>query len=161
MTKINLLNSPIIIPLTHGKFTIIDTEDYFSIGRFKWGLSDQGYAIRTDNNGKNIRMHRIVINPPVNLEVDHINRNKLDNRRENLRIATRSQNQHNTPPRKNNKSGFKGVSWSNSNQKWLVNITSNSKMTHIGFFNTKEEAARAYNIAAQERFGEFAYLNQL
>lgn len=91
--------------------------------------------------------------------VDHINGDTLDNRRSNLRLCTVSGNNHNRMKSKNNTSGYKGVSWLKQNQKWRAYIKVNSKDKHLGCYLDKEDAARAYDKAAKEYFGEFARLN--
>lgn len=91
--------------------------------------------------------------------IDHIDHDKLNNRYSNLRQCSHNDNQHNQPKRRNNKSGFKGVCWMKSNRKWHAQICTNSKVKSLGFFTEKEDAARAYDIAALELHGEFAYTN--
>ena len=99
--------------------------------------------------------------PPGGLVVDHINRNKLDNRRSNLHFCNQSVNAHN----KTSSSGYKGVHYQKKNIKtgkvWVAQITSNYKCRHLGSFTSPEEAAKAYNKAATELFGEYATLNQV
>ncbi len=91
--------------------------------------------------------------------IDHRNRNGLDNRKKNLRGCTRSQNYANCPAPKTNKSGFKGVRWDKTRNKWKAEISLNDKNLHIGRFLNIEDAIRAYDRKAIELFGEFAYLN--
>ncbi|EMH4108092.1 HNH endonuclease [Serratia marcescens] len=91
--------------------------------------------------------------------IDHIDGDKTNNRIDNLRLCTHNQNQHNQGIRKNNKSGFKGVSWMKSLRKWQAQICCNSKVKHLGFYDEKEDAARAYDKAAIEFHGEFAWTN--
>jgi hypothetical protein len=105
-------------------------------------------------------MHRQIANPPDGKEVDHINGVTLDNRRENLRVCSHSQNMHNRRLRqKNNKSGYKGVHWLARTKRWVAEIRVNGKSRHLGYFTEKTDAARAYDTAAAECFGEFAHLN--
>ncbi len=92
---------------------------------------------------------------------DHRNEKKLDNRRSNLRAATTSQNRGNEGLRKNNTSGYKGVSWSEWAGKWMARIRVNYKHIHLGYFKWKTDAARAYNKAARKHFGRFAKLNKV
>ena len=94
-------------------------------------------------------------------EVDHRNGNKLDNRKSNLRICSRSENQMNRGKQKNNTSGFKGVSQIKMNQKWVAYIKVNYKRIYIGCFLKKVDAARAYNMAALKYHGEFGLLNKV
>lgn len=93
------------------------------------------------------------------METDHVNGNPLDNRRENLRSCTRTENVHNTRMNHDNKSGFKGVYWNKRAKKWYAQIANNGKHHHLGTFNTAQEAAVAYNAVAHELHGEFAKPN--
>lgn len=106
-------------------------------------------------------MHRQILglahNDPRN--GDHKNGDKLDNRRSNLRIASSVENRQNVGIRKNNRSGYKGVSWSRVANKWHAYITVNWKKVHLGSFDNIIEAARAYDASALYHFGEFACLN--
>ena len=104
---------------------------------------------------------RKLLNAPKNIEVDHINRNRKDNRLENLRFATRQQNIWNRGINKNNTSGYKGVFWNKQSNRWAAKIWLNYKQIHLGLFDSKEDAALAYNIAAKEYFGEYACPNQI
>src|SRR4030065_939634 len=102
------------IKLTKGKVAIVDDEDYDWLMQWKWRINSIGYAMRTvKKNGKarKIFMHRVILNTPSDMCSDHANHNRLDNRRCNLRICTKQQNQANAPAPKNNRSGGKGVSW--------------------------------------------------
>jgi len=104
-------------------------------------------------------MHRLILNPPAGITIDHINGNGLDNRRENLRLAGRGQNQCNRGKQSNNTSGFKGVTWHKNLNKWEAGISISGKRYHVGFYKTPEAAARAYDDAAKKYHGEFARLN--
>ncbi len=104
-------------------------------------------------------MHRIIMNAPVGKQVDHINHNGLDNRKENLRLATPAQNQANQKLSKANTSGFKGVSFDKKKKKWAAYIGKQSR--NLGRFLDIRDAARAYNDAAKLAYGEFAKLNPL
>jgi HNH endonuclease/AP2 domain len=106
-------------------------------------------------------LHRVIYeyyhgSIPKGFEIDHINQDKLDNRLENLRLATRSQNSQNKSKQKNNTSGFKGAYWHKENKKWNAAITVNNKLIHLGFFETPELAHETYKQAAIELHGEFA-----
>lgn len=145
------------IPLTKGKIALVDDDDYEELSKHKWHTSHHGYPARSILKPKkeNIFMHRQLMGFP-DCAVDHINRNPLDNRRSNLRLATLSQNQHNRKLNKNNTSGFKGVSWHPSMKKWVATIRLNYKQYILGYFSDPKDAALAYREAALELHGEFA-----
>jgi hypothetical protein len=107
-------------------------------------------------------MHRFIMGDPAGMEVDHINRDAtLDDREENLRIATHTQNGYNQGMRITNASGFKGVSWDKERSKWLAQIRINGKKIYLGRFNSLEAAAQAYNEPALKYHKQFAYQNDL
>ena len=118
-------------------------------------------------DGRPYKVHRIIyalrhgIELSPDIQIDHINGDRSDNRISNLRMATNAQNQCNTKISSRNKSGYRGVSWSKSKGKWYAKIMFNQKTISLGYFNNKEEAALAYNKKALELFGEFAYLNEV
>jgi len=149
------------IKLTQGKYTLVDNKDFESVSKFKWCYNG-GYAMRGIREGKHTRkvyMHRFICNPEYNLEIDHINRDRLDNRRINLRACTRKENAGNISLAKNNTSGFKGVGWSMEKNKWRSYIETRGKLKHLGYFNNKKVAAKIYNKVAKLYFGKFASLN--
>jgi len=158
------------IPLTQGKFALVDDWWFEFLNQWKWSYQkvlskskEFEYAIRTVQAGKKISrvyMHREVLNTPKGMETDHINGNGLDNRTENLRICTTSQNQSNRHA-VTGTSKFTGVSWSEAAKKWKGGIKKNYKQIHLGYFDSEEEAAQAYNQAAIEVFGEFSRLNEI
>ena len=141
------------IKLTKGKYALVDDKDFNWLSQRRWHYS-VGYAMRRDKNII-LLMHRIILNTPKGLETDHLNENRLDNRRKNLRICTKSQNIMNKGFQKNNTSGFKGVFWRKDRSKWKVRIG----QKYVGLFSDKIQAARAYDRKAKELFGEFARLN--
>lgn len=145
------------IPLTRGQHALVDDVDYEALSTFKWMYHNSGYASRTMNH---IMMHRVIMGAAKGELVDHINGNKLDNRRENLRIATRSQNNANTVKRKDNTSGYRGVSKEHRGKRYRVQIQHNGKKIAICGFKTPEDAAKAYNQIAKELHGDFAKLNE-
>jgi hypothetical protein len=110
-------------------------------------------------NGKAIYMHLEIMSAPDGMEVDHMNGNGLDNRRENLRLCTRAQNRMNSVKRIGKSSTFKGVYWHKNCRKWRASLKLDGKEIHIGYFNTELEAAEAYDEKALELFGEFAKPN--
>jgi len=155
------------IPLSLGKFAIVDPEDYERINKHKWFVNKNkynSYARRNVWKGRNrevVRMHREILNAPAGLLVDHINHNGLDNRKANLRLATRTQNSWNRrkPKIPNCTSRFKGVGWHKGNKKWSTKICFNGKRKTIGYFADEIEAAKAYDKAAKKYHKEFALLN--
>lgn len=155
-----------IIKLTQGKETIVDVEDYRHLNKHKWFVDSSGYARRArkkiDGEGPPaVRMHRVIMNlDGSNLVVDHINGNKLDNRKQNLRICTYSQNSQNKKVKSNSISGYKGVTLC-MGKYWMAYITHNKININLGMFDTKELAVQAYNEKAIEYHGEYARLNVL
>ena len=153
-----------VIPLTKGKYAIVDDEDYERLNEWKWHFNN-GYAKRGIWDGKrkkvnHVIMHRLIINAPLNCFVDHKNHDRLDNRKCNLRVCTPQENQFNQKPR-NKTSKYKGLFYHKLNKKWIVQIQKDNKKIHVGSFAIEAEAAIAYNIAARNLFGEFAYLNNI
>ena len=108
---------------------------------------------------KLVLMHRIITSCPEGMEVDHKNENKLDNRRENLRVCTHRQNQSRQGLQRNNKSGFVGVSWDKSREKWASCLYVKGRAIHLGRFDDCIEAAKVYDREARNYLGEFAYSN--
>ena len=155
------------IPLTQGKYAIVDPDDYERLNKHKWHAVKQVntfYASRRinlgKNNGKNVMMHREIIDPPDHLVVDHINHTGLDNRKANLRPATRRQNSYNRIHfRKSRSSKYTGVSFKKQKKKWVAQIGFNGKVIHLGSFKKEIDAAKAYDKAAKKYHGEFASLN--
>lgn len=159
------------IPLTKGKFALVDNEDYdYIVAMGKWKCNNSGYAVKsittTNENGKIVNsdkiMHRIIMNCPKGVHVDHINGNGLDNRKSNLRLCSIQENSRNRGAQRNNTTGFKGVVYEASRGMFKSRIqVSKHKRIHLGYFKNPKEAARAYNEAAIKYHGEFAKLNEL
>lgn len=152
------------IQLTQGKVALVDDDVYEWAVKLKWQAHYEGnvwYATRSVKLPRPalLRMHRMILSAPDGVPVDHINRNGLDNRRENLRLCTQSENMANRGPEKDNALGLKGVSWDKVNKKWRAQIRWHGKSKAIGRYNSPEEAARAYDAAARELHGEFAWTN--
>src|SRR5688500_18808863 len=154
-----------------GKFALVDNEDYNSLSKYKWYLSSSRDKIhyyayrgcRTYKKTRTIFMHREIMKAPKGTKIDHKNRNNLDNRKNNLRFATQTENMCNRPQQNNNSSGYKGV-FERRNKTcitYCARIGHNKKYTILGFFKTKLEAAVAYNIAAKKLHGEFAFQNEI
>jgi hypothetical protein len=152
------------LKLTQGYEATIDNEDYERVNQYKWYYHHTGYAVSTlpriNGKQKTLSLSRFIMNASKGIQVDHINMNTLDNRKENLRLCNMSENQRNVPKRSFNRSGYKGVSFHKVSQKWRSRITINSKTIYLGIFETKEDAALAYNKAAIKYHGEFARLNE-
>ena len=160
-----------MIPLTLGKFAIVDDEDYEKVNRWKWSAKKIGhtyYAVRGfRKEGKQIQiyMHRFIMGAASNQEVDHRNRFGLRNEKGNLRICTRSQNNQNRKKIITNNYGgtskYKGVDWDKRRSKWRAQIRHNYKTFFLGRFDDEIEAARKYDEKALDIFGEFARLNNV
>lgn len=154
------------IPLTQNKFALVDNEDYEYINQWKWYHNGR-YAARGKYykkicgkpTSRIIFMHRIINKTPDDMRTDHINGEKLDNRKSNLRPCSNSENSMNKISQKNSSSKFKGVSRHRINKKWQTHIKINGKGKYLGCFTSEKQAAQAYNVAAKELFGEFAKLN--
>jgi hypothetical protein len=147
-------------------WTILDREDYYKFGNIKWALGGRKnnfYAIggirNKDGELEKVSLHRLILNPPENKLVDHRNGNGLDNRRENLRLATHAQNMLNRRKQKNTSSKFIGVYFDKQTGKWRAKIKVNSKTMHIGRFDSELQAALAYDRTAKLYHGEFSKFN--
>lgn len=154
------------IPISNGKYAKVNDEDFDLVSKYHWHMDGAGYA-RTNvwRDGKKVsapRMHRLLF-PDVDtkLHIDHINGDGLDNRRDNLRISSCSQNLMNRGPQNNNSSGYKGVIYDKSRSKWRAEICVDKKRKYLGRFETAEAAACAYNLAATKYHGEFAFQNKI
>lgn len=150
-----------LIPLTQGQNALVDTADFEWLSRWDWFADFDAKQSMWYAKKRGIRMHRFIVDAQKGGDVDHKNLNGLDNRRENLRRCTRVQNMQNSGLRKDSTSGFKGVTWypHHDANKWVASITVNKKRMALGYFDTAEQAARAYDNVAREHFGEFAQLN--
>jgi len=147
------------ISLSQGKYALVDEADYGLISQYKWCISSAGYALSNTPDRKQVIMHRLIMGAPNGKEVDHIDLNRLNNSRSNLRIVSRHENNCNRRAYSNNKSGYKGVSW--KGDKWRATITVNGIHKHLGCFIDKLEAAKAYNKAALTYHKEFAKVNEI
>lgn len=154
------------IPLTQGKFALVDDADFDWLNQWKWcaikGRSTF-YAARraTYERGKQkgILMHRVLLGAPVGLDVDHKNGDGLNNQRDNVRVGTPQQNSFNRRRNAKGSSKFKGVCWYPPGRKWAARIRVNQHRFHLGYFSDETLAALAYDAAAKENFGDFARLN--
>jgi hypothetical protein len=162
------------IPLTKGLFAIVDPDDYHRLVNFNWHASKSAhthYAVRylpkgnvvsPSNRRKNKveYMHHLIIDIPEGLFCDHINHNGLDNRKANLRPATLAQNiRHRRKFKSPSRSKYKGLTWRKKEKAWHVRIYTNGKRIFIGSFKDEVAAAKAYDSAAKQFYGDFATLN--
>lgn len=162
--KIRIVEDLAYVPLTKGLEAVIDASDVDLVGAFKWFARIKkdatSYAVRraigSDGQTFDVYMHRVIAQTPAEFDTDHIDGNGLNNRRSNLRYATKSQNMHNARKRKDNTSGFKGVCWHKSSGKWMARIRLGGKQHHIGSFSTVQAAHEAYSQMASRLHGEFA-----
>jgi len=147
------------IKLTNGMETFVDDNDYEYLTQWNWYYSSHGYAYRKIGD-KTIFLHREVLKPIMGQYTDHINGNKLDNQKSNLRICTYQQNLCNNPKRKGSyTSPYKGVSWSQRWQTWRTYVYKDSKSIWIGNFDNPHHAALAYDLWTRDLHGEFANTN--
>jgi len=150
------------IPLTQGKFAIIDAELYDLIKPYNWSFLNVGYAITTLHNNKSLLMHSLISKEFYNGSLlDHKNRNKLDNRRSNLRAVTTQQNSCNTSGARLSSSKYKGVFYNKRLNKWQANINFGKTTFNLGLHKDEKFAAKLYNEKALELFGEYAYINTI
>jgi len=143
------------IELTNGGRVTVDDEDLEMLSGYTWWSDHKGYAI-SERKGKAVRMHRLIMGCPSGSQVDHINHDKRDNRKSNLRVCSAAQNQHNRLNYKSNLSGLKGVGWHKATQSWRARIQVEGVQIHLGTFKKKEAAYEAYKNAAKRLHGEFA-----
>lgn len=147
------------IPLTQGTFVLVDDEDYDYLMQWKWYQNSDGYAFRGGGNTPNTKMHRVLTNAKKGQEVDHKDRNRRNNQKNNLRVATREENNFNSCGHANTSSKYKGVFRDLAVKKWRAGITFEGNRLYIGRFSKEVDAAKAYDKEAGRLFGGFAYLN--
>lgn len=155
------------IPLTRGFVTIVDEDDYDWLIESKWccsmNKSKKPYAAKAivNSNGRKSMtlLHRLILNAPKGVFVDHINHNTVDNRKQNLRLCDYAGNSRNRIKFNGKSSIYKGVSWNKKSQKWRSSIMANSYPIYLGEFESEEVAAITYDEAAIRYHGEFASLN--
>jgi len=147
------------IKITQGKYALVDDKDFEMLSRHNWHFHTTGYA-RT-STPKKCYMHRMILRADSSKQCDHINGNRLDNRRSNLRLCAERENHFNLRIRVDNQSGYRGVSFDKRRKKWLVQITVSGVHKHIGRFKDKMEAVRNYNLFAKDLYGDFSGLNEV
>lgn len=158
-----------MITISQDKQVKVDDDDYEFLNQYKWHFTTKGYAARRvhyPSSRKNpiykvFLMHRVIKFADKDFQVDHINSDKLDNRKENLRLCTNSQNHMNKQLQSNSTSGYKGVHFDKLRNVWRARITHNRQSINLGSYKDPQEAAQAYNTKAKELFGEFALLNNI
>lgn len=141
------------IKLTSGNYALVDDDDVKKLSKYNWYENDQGYCYtKYYSNGKqlHLRMHRFIMDTPNGMDTDHINRNRLDNRKENLRIVDRTQNNFNTGVHSHNTSGHKGVAFHKAARKWVARIQYKNKSVHLGLFDDISQAIEARKKAEKE-----------
>lgn len=155
------------IPLTRGYVALVDDEDYERVSQYSWKANvrrSSVYAARGQNiDGKHrtIYLHQQIVGVSVDsgVNVDHINGDTLDCRRTNLRVCTPSQNTQNQQIRNDNRSGFKGVHKHVASGKWVAQIRTNGRVSHLGSFDNAIEAALYRDVAAMRQHKQYAWLN--
>lgn len=151
-----------IIGLGNGYTVAVDSFNYEWLNQFAWWLNDSGYAIR---NQKPARMHRVIVEKMIGKQlkpsehIDHIDGNPLNNRQSNLRVVTNQQNRYNQRPKPGASSRYKGVFFNKEKRRWCTKINADKIEYTIGYFDDEIEAALAYDSAAIQLQGEFAWLN--
>lgn len=164
------------IKLSRGQVTVVSDEDFEFLSQWKWcaekKVRSSFHAVRCPKfkkpdgkwSSRHIVMHNVLAERifgiiPDGQVVDHINRNPLDNTRENLRICSIHENARNTGKQKNTSSKYKGVYFASDRNRWHARIYCNKTLYQLGYFVSEKDAAEAYNNAAVKHFGEFAFLN--
>lgn len=155
---VEILTGCKLIPLTNGNVTAVDPEDFEWLSKWAWGREIGGYVrrqIKVKGKVFCVLMHRVIMDAPKHLQVDHRDMVRNNNQRFNLRLATMSDNRCNQKIDKRNRSGFKGIYYAPHCKMWRASIAKNRKVTHLGYYKTPEEAHAAYAKAAKEIHGEF------
>lgn len=149
-----------LIELTQGKFAVVDDEDYEYISMFKWHLSYSGYVASSVYNpetkrSKHLLMHRFLTPCPKGKQVDHIDGDRLNNCRDNLRICTLAENRSNSGRYTTNTSGHRGIQWRSDKKKWRARIFHDKKEYFLGYFADKDKAVEVWRRVAKLLYGEF------
>ncbi len=159
------MSQPIEVPLFGGHVAIVDEHDWPLIAEYHWCARKHRHTFycvtKRQVGGRNIflRMHRLILNAPAGVPVDHRDHNGLNNLRANLRLCTNSQNAANRRNLTTNTSGYRGVYFHKQTGRWRASIKVDQTCIHLGVFSDPWDAACAYNRAAADIFGEFAYIN--
>lgn len=157
-------NAQIVSRLIGGHLVTVDADDAHLLDAYAWQLTQGNHVVAHNRGGaytrqKNVLLHRLIANPPAGMEVDHRDRNPLNNTRANLRVCTRQQNQVNTAKRPGCLSRYKGVYLVRSTGRWAAKVTDSGKLRHLGTYDTDTEAARVVDDEMSRLYGEFPYLN--
>lgn len=143
------------ITLSNGIKVLVDAEDYPRVSQLNWNFSKAGTGYAISRGKKGVLMHRLILDAPKGVSVDHINGNTLDNRKINLRLCSHAENMANRKLHKNNTSGYKGVYFDKATSKWCAEIKKNGVKIRIGRYQSILEAALAYEDKARQLFGLF------
>jgi hypothetical protein len=150
------------LKLPSGDIVFLDDEDYAKLSNYKYYLHKKGYVYRKTKDKKVVYIHREIMGNPIGKVIDHINHNKLDNRKENLRAVSNATNIHNSDkPKVISTSKYKGVCWAESKNAWLATIWVGNEQINIGKFKTEDSAANAYNHYVRMHRDELAHLNDV
>jgi len=156
------------ILLFGGKFALVDDEDYEFLNQWKWYQHFSGMVVRNEpldvvidrmHRQSVVFMHRVIMNTPKGMDTDHIDGNRQNNQKGNLRVCSHSENMRNRKLNKNSTSGYKGVHWSSKYRTWIARIQVNGSRLYLGKFHNLEDAARIYDKEAKKHHGAFAKLN--
>jgi len=145
-------------------YATVDRDEWPRVRQHKWSANksvtkNRGWYAKTHINGKDVRLHTFIMNPPPGFKTDHKDRNGLHCTHGNMRLATAAQNSYNRGPSNGSVTGFKGVTRHKTKKKWIAKIRCNGRAKYLGSFDSPEDAALAYDESAKQLFGEFAYLN--
>lgn len=151
----------VAVTTTNGSIFYIDKADELLVRQYKWSCCTDAKGIVSIVNGKGLSVHNLIMGTPKGMETDHIDLDRLNNRRSNLRIVTHQQNQCNQPPQSNNTSGVTGVSYYPPRHKYRARIKVSQKEIHLGYYSTFEEAVQARNVGMELMFGEFGRYNDV
>jgi hypothetical protein len=150
------------VPLTKGKFAIVDDEDYELVMQWKWYYQNMGYAARKPSQGKHYLMHRVIINAPEGTLVDHINRDRLDNRKSNLRLSLNSENYINKSTKRiGHTSKYRGVCYDPRTKWWMTQVSIGGKRVFFKRYRSEIDAAIGYNKHAPDFHGAAVVLNEI